>query len=293
MKQKSTSNVPFSPPPRAISYPNHGKRRYDCRSGLRISCALVDDSALMKRVAIQLQHHERHKVYDVSVDAGGAPSSLFIPRQLKAISAANVEMQELEREPRISNRRDYGTYGRQIEDEESQTESAADASDFEDMRYPSPFRSRSRMNLISPADQGHLPFVPSTAPIAPQATSPPPPVDLVLLDPHAHNAFQSHSASRDPTLHAPPPVSSLTSRRSHLDEAVNRLQAHICTIREFCNGLEYQVQFGDPRLLEELEREGAGFLALARRCLQSEGSGSGTSHSYPGPDPLLKLGMFM
>ena len=39
-----------------------------------------------------------------------------------------------------------------------------------------------------------------------------------------------------------------------------RFEGNIATIREFCKGLEYQIQFGDQRMLETLEREGALFL---------------------------------
>ena len=38
------------------------------------------------------------------------------------------------------------------------------------------------------------------------------------------------------------------------------LEGDIATIREFCKGLEYQIQFSDQRMLETLEREGASFL---------------------------------
>jgi hypothetical protein len=46
---------------------------------------------------------------------------------------------------------------------------------------------------------------------------------------------------------------------------------HITNIREFCSGLEYQLQFNDYRMLDVLEREGEGFLRLVSECLGSEG----------------------
>jgi len=49
-----------------------------------------------------------------------------------------------------------------------------------------------------------------------------------------------------------------------------RFEGDIATIREFCKGLEYQIQFGDQRMLDTLEREGASFLRLARGCLGRE-----------------------
>ena len=47
-------------------------------------------------------------------------------------------------------------------------------------------------------------------------------------------------------------------------------EGNIATIREFCKGLEYQIQFGNQWMLETLEREGASFLWLARGCLGRE-----------------------
>ena len=49
-----------------------------------------------------------------------------------------------------------------------------------------------------------------------------------------------------------------------------RFTEHIETIRQFCGGLEYQLQFEDHRMLETLEREGASFLRLAQSCLSCE-----------------------
>ena len=49
-----------------------------------------------------------------------------------------------------------------------------------------------------------------------------------------------------------------------------RLTNHIHLLQEFCNGLEYQLQFSDPRMLLTVEREGAGMLRLASHCLSRE-----------------------
>jgi hypothetical protein len=45
---------------------------------------------------------------------------------------------------------------------------------------------------------------------------------------------------------------------------------HINVLREFCDGLEFQVQFGDNRMLNIVEREGASFFRLAHNCLDRE-----------------------
>lgn len=48
------------------------------------------------------------------------------------------------------------------------------------------------------------------------------------------------------------------------------LQKHIRLIRDFADGLEYQQQFRDHRMLETLEREGARFFRMAQNCIDHE-----------------------
>jgi hypothetical protein len=49
-----------------------------------------------------------------------------------------------------------------------------------------------------------------------------------------------------------------------------RMRSIIGDTREFLNGLEYQIQFRDTRMLEVIEREGARFLRLVDDCLAIE-----------------------
>ena len=56
-----------------------------------------------------------------------------------------------------------------------------------------------------------------------------------------------------------------------IDEFERRMRTHIARIRDFCDGLEYQVQFGDTKMLEALERDAAPFLRLRDACLGEEG----------------------
>jgi hypothetical protein len=48
------------------------------------------------------------------------------------------------------------------------------------------------------------------------------------------------------------------------------LLEHIDTITDFAEGLRYQIQFRDHRMLKTLKREGAPFLRLAQACLNKE-----------------------
>ncbi|KAJ7847917.1 hypothetical protein B0H14DRAFT_3086172 [Mycena olivaceomarginata] len=45
-----------------------------------------------------------------------------------------------------------------------------------------------------------------------------------------------------------------------------RLTSHLTKIRDFCDGMEYQRQFRDMRMLDALEREGAPCLSRERRA---------------------------
>ncbi len=48
------------------------------------------------------------------------------------------------------------------------------------------------------------------------------------------------------------------------------METHIRLIRDFCDGLEFQIKFQDPQFLRTLEKEGAGFLRLTQNCLSRE-----------------------
>ena len=61
------------------------------------------------------------------------------------------------------------------------------------------------------------------------------------------------------------------SSESSTDGYHNRMSAYIKNLREFCDGLEYQLQFNDYRMLNVLEREGGSFLSLVEDCLRKEG----------------------
>ena len=49
-----------------------------------------------------------------------------------------------------------------------------------------------------------------------------------------------------------------------------RMKAHVDLLRNFSDGLEYQIQFGDTRMLDYLEREGRSLFRLAENCLSRE-----------------------
>ncbi|KAF5379759.1 hypothetical protein D9615_005746 [Tricholomella constricta] len=69
----------------------------------------------------------------------------------------------------------------------------------------------------------------------------------------------------------PPPFESGAPPSLTPEVYQERMRRHITNLREFCDGLEYQLPFNDQRLLEVLESEGAQFLRFVHHCLEMEG----------------------
>ncbi|TFK27837.1 hypothetical protein FA15DRAFT_585584 [Coprinopsis marcescibilis] len=67
----------------------------------------------------------------------------------------------------------------------------------------------------------------------------------------------------------PPPL--IPQSEVLVDIYQQRMRCHIANIRDFCDGLEYQLQFNDTRMLQVVEREGRSFLKLVEECLRKEG----------------------
>ncbi|KAF7335833.1 hypothetical protein MVEN_02239600 [Mycena venus] len=87
---------------------------------------------------------------------------------------------------------------------------------------------------------------------------------------HSHPPQHTHPPPQHPPpqhqhQHPPPPIQ-LTP-----EEFQHRMRTHIARIRDFADGLEYQVQFNDYRMLEALERDAAPFIDFLQDCLRREG----------------------
>ncbi|KAK7032738.1 hypothetical protein R3P38DRAFT_2618548 [Favolaschia claudopus] len=87
----------------------------------------------------------------------------------------------------------------------------------------------------------------------------PPQPSMQPPHPHPHPLPHSHP-------HPQPTATQLTP-----EEFQHRMRTHIARIRDFCDGLEYQVQFNDYRMLEALERDAAPFIDFLQDCLRREG----------------------
>ena len=48
------------------------------------------------------------------------------------------------------------------------------------------------------------------------------------------------------------------------------IEVRVALLWDFADSLEYQLQFGDSRMLDHLEREGTGFFRMAESCLSRE-----------------------
>ncbi|KAH7871067.1 uncharacterized protein C8R40DRAFT_611123 [Lentinula edodes] len=102
-------------------------------------------------------------------------------------------------------------------------------------------------NQISHSNPGNLTSFPSPSPGPPTVAS------------ASGLTSVSASASASPVL----PISTETFQR--------KMHTYIRNIRDFCDGLEYQLQFNDLRMLQELEEKGNGFLEYVKTCLEREG----------------------
>ncbi|KAF8209757.1 hypothetical protein K438DRAFT_1571798 [Mycena galopus ATCC 62051] len=60
-----------------------------------------------------------------------------------------------------------------------------------------------------------------------------------------------------------------------------RLTSTLSKIRDFCDGLDYQRQFRDSRLLDTLEREGGSFFRFLDNCLSRERRENSTRSAPP------------
>jgi hypothetical protein len=94
-----------------------------------------------------------------------------------------------------------------------------------------------------------------------------PTVPAETLAPQSGPSFDPRSSSSPSYVpHPPPPIPPPIQP----DIYHQRMRALITNIREFCDGLDYQLQFSDTRMLEVVEREGASFLKLVEDCLRKE-----------------------
>src|SRR5882724_1418046 len=60
-----------------------------------------------------------------------------------------------------------------------------------------------------------------------------------------------------------------------------RVAEDIRILWEFCDGMEYQLQFDDHQMFQTMEREGACFMRFARNCLSHENRLNSTRGSTP------------
>lgn len=100
-----------------------------------------------------------------------------------------------------------------------------------------------------------------------------PPMDSLPLPPIEPSLVEKQQYAQQKDS---PPIPSPTSGTVPApvldpDKYHRRMRAHITNIRDFCDGLEYQLQFNDTRMLQVVETEGASFLRLVEDCLRKEG----------------------
>lgn len=257
------------------------KARYPCRSRLLVSSrdSILPGSFI---ITVRMHHHVMHEPYvdtnippDVaqsmlagygwSMGGQAGPSSLGLSRKSKIEHDVAMENMSL----------DVSPGGGDDEHEDDSLDSEADSvGDRREHDIPRRNTTTFMNNHFTPSP------LPSSIP--PQSQQPQPSSSSSASSstpalPALHHLQQQHQ-------HPPPPPS---------EAFHNRMKAHIKNLREFCEGLEYQLQFNDYRMLDVLEREGGSFLGLVEDCLRKEGrlapvDRPGTSQSIPN-QPLRNL----
>ncbi|CAK5272658.1 unnamed protein product [Mycena citricolor] len=272
------------------------KQRFSCRSRLMITC-LPEGAQGTKVVTVRLHHYERHEGYPRDT----TPDTAVSPQTDVAGAAASVSDQ-LRMESPTPEQQQQQRYAPPEDPEPRQLQHVGSAF-MQGVNGPLP------THMLSLPDDGlHADWEPSIDPSmtmtsalhshfphqpaihlpaeSPLAIAPPPPPSVATashissLDYHRmdtqnlqytqssqphHPLMMTQPALDDPVAEYPPDLTLTT------EEFRRRMVRHISQIRQFADGLEYQLQFNDYRMLAALEIQAAPFVALVQSCLRTEG----------------------
>ncbi|KAJ7082846.1 hypothetical protein B0H15DRAFT_851692 [Mycena belliarum] len=262
------------------------KTRYPCRSRLMISC-IPDGAGAARVVTVRMHHYMRHESYFEGEASAAPPTSPPPPPPLFSSQFFNVLSAPL---PSYLMRRGDRSPPPPpaLREQEAEWEHAPPPPPEPG---PSPSPSPPFASVSGPRPSPHFATAPSPRFVSRPLIDP----QVKVQRPHpqqhpsAHPSYsrpppqqrrpQPPASSHPPPLyrppsHPPPPLAPpAPAPASQLPpaEIQARMRAHIARIRDFCDGLEYQLQYSDPRMLEALERDAAPFLALRDACLREEG----------------------
>ncbi len=270
------------------------KARYPCKSRLLISSRDCSNSTPGTRlITVRVHHHVSHEPYvDTSLppelaqavyesfgwsNIGGTvtPAAAIVPGGSSFVSVPPLPPEAM----------GFPDDGEDMEDCEEDAEAAAEEDEDEDEEMNSiaqpteaPAEHLPEPVLAAPRPV-HLQRDPTSIGFSISTSASPnfPPIGDTIVVPNpiisATNGTHFNTPNAHPTTHNlnvssvhRPSGGSLDSHHYH-----QRMRAHVANIREFCDGLEYQLQFNDYRMLDVLEREGAAFLRLVQDCLKKEG----------------------
>ncbi|KAJ7056781.1 hypothetical protein C8F01DRAFT_1061939 [Mycena amicta] len=236
--KRNTSDSPESPKTSRMGEAL-SKRRYACRSRLMIAC-LPDGMHGARAVTVRLHHYLRHETYVED------PSKAIGKTTVTSSSSSSAQRQQPKQQ-------------QQLLSQPLMTSQFLDAI----KAPPPPQLANGSPSLAAPTPQA------KARESAWDSIRRPPDVNAVGNKyPHAHLSDSSYSPSTSTSTASP----SFGPARTPA-EFQRHMQQHISRIRDFAAGLEYQVQFGDYRMLETLERDAAPFIALVEDCLKREGRG--------------------
>uniref|UniRef100_A0A0W0F7I0 Uncharacterized protein n=1 Tax=Moniliophthora roreri TaxID=221103 RepID=A0A0W0F7I0_MONRR len=235
------------------------KARYPCRSRLFIS-SREWNSFGQSLVTIRMHHHFSHEPYD-SASRAPVPTPVNPPWGDPAWPGVPPGTQTFHPDLTSHHQHSYDSYDGSSNHSSITAVDNGSSMEWEDVSdVEDPVALNGGVNEDSEPDE------------APLHTTTSPPIPHTYIPSNAADT-DTPIPSHTPSIAESPPIPDNLSSIASLETEIfqSRMRQHIRNIRDFCDGLEYQVQFNDFRMLQELETEGASFLRFVHACLQKEG----------------------
>ncbi|KAL1744374.1 hypothetical protein HDZ31DRAFT_64127 [Schizophyllum fasciatum] len=276
-----------------------GKTRYPCKSSLQVTCR-EGHSPNERMVTVRIHHHFKHPVFteqsppeppSILVAPQTQPPVYYIPTLAPQFAYYQVPPAQggsngapaaaPSSAPAPPSSAPSPRAEQQMPDPPSSALSPPAARppvSHPPASHPPAHPPPTHPSLVHPPHFHH----PLTHPHPPPPPSHPSPPQAPPTNPSASHAALAHPPHTQPPpapapapaplplpphpafSHAPVPLP------PHLQAYRNRMLSLITTMRDFCGGLEYQMQFNDFRMLEQLEREGESFFRFMNACLKHE-----------------------
>ncbi|KAJ7650873.1 hypothetical protein FB45DRAFT_889001 [Roridomyces roridus] len=251
------------------------KPRYPCRSRLMIAC-VPEGGRGTRLVTVRMHHNMRHETYfeaegTTVVASPSAPPPVAPPLLTTASQFLSMPLPPhlMHAQPAsVAPPPSHPQFTQEPEPEPSATPSPRPT--FAAAQSPVPPPQLVRHPQFPPAPPPPTNIVEQQHALHPHHPTPPNTHQPYSLAP-AHSHLQSSPLIPHTSIPTQPALLQGVHSQMTPAEFEHRMRTHITRIRDFCDGLEYQLQFRDVKMLEVLERDAAPFLQLRDACLAGEG----------------------